>query len=110
MKYIYGRYYFNKLDRAINCTQIYAGFTSEKLAKEYGEHLRFNDIAPDTVDFIYDGQTVLFHNYKNKTHSWEKLEDTIVYDCSDNREVWLKNCWISEKDIIKAIIEKQKGI
>lgn len=103
MNYIYGRYNFSKLERAINCTKVYAAFISEKLAKEYGEQ-RMCDIAPNTVDFIYDGQTVLFHNYKNKTHSWEKLEDTIVYDCSDDREVWLKNCWISEKDIINAII------
>ncbi len=105
MNFFYGRYYFNKLDRAINCTKIYAAFISEKLAKEYGENLRIDDIAPNSVDFIWDGEKVLFYNYKNKTHSWEKLEDTVVYDCSDDKEVWLKDCWISEKDIIKAIIE-----
>lgn len=104
MKYIYGRYEFNKLDRAINCTKVYAAFMSEKLAKDYGEQ-RMCDIAPNTVDFIYDGETLLFASNKNNTHSWEKLEDAVVYDCSDDREMKLTNYMVSEKNIIKAIKE-----
>lgn len=105
MKFIYGRYDFSKLDRAKNCTKVYAAFMSEKLAKGYGKMMMYDITPPNTVDFIYDGEALLFASKKNNTHSWEKLEDTVVYDCSDDKEVWLKDCWISEKDIIRAIIE-----
>lgn len=102
MKFIYGRYFFNRLDRAINCTKVYAAFMSQKLAKEYGES-RMSDIAPNSVDFIFDGDKLLFNSDNGNKNSWEELDKTYVYNCTDDTEDRLTDYMVSEKDIIKAV-------
>lgn len=102
MKFIYGRYFFNKFDRVINCTKVYAAFMSQKLAEEYGES-RMSDIAPNTVDFIFDGNKLLFYSNKGNKNSWEELDKTYVYNCTNDTEDRLTDYMVSEKDIISAI-------